>query len=53
MHQKNKVFDRFKKYEALVSKQTGNQVKVLRTDNGKEYLSKEFGDFLKDERNCP
>lgn len=29
--------------------QTGQRIKKLRTDNGKEYLSKDFNDFLKEE----
>lgn len=47
LQHKSEVFDRFKEYEALVVTQTNNRIKVLRTDNGKEYLSQEFGDFLR------
>lgn len=47
MQHKDEVLNRFKKYKALVHNQTNNRIKVLRTDNGKEYLSKEFSDFLR------
>jgi len=30
----------------MVEKQTGRMVKVLRSDNGGEYTSKEFKDYL-------
>lgn len=36
----------FKEYKARVEKQTGKIIKKLRSDNAKEYLSKEFTQFL-------
>ena len=45
---KNQAFKTFKQWKALVETQTGKQVKVLRTDNGLEYLSDEFNEFCKD-----
>eukprot|EP00253_Pinus_taeda_P019782 PITA_19782 len=36
------VFDRFKEFKALVENQTEKKIKVLRTDNGGEFCSKEF-----------
>lgn len=46
MHHKSEVFEKFKQYEALVSNQTGNKMKVLRSDKCLEYLSNEFKVFL-------
>ncbi|MCO5608611.1 hypothetical protein L7F22_062824 [Adiantum nelumboides] len=46
MKQKSKVFDHFKIFKAAVEKETGEQVKTLRSDGGGEYFSKEFSDFL-------
>ena len=37
----------FKEYEAEVANQTDKRIKVLRTDNGGEYTSKQFEDYLK------
>lgn len=45
---KNQAFKCFKQWKALVENQTGRKVKVLRTDNGLEYLSEEFNEFCKD-----
>ena len=46
---KSKVFGIFKKFKALVEKQSGKQIKVLRSDRGKEYTSREFDKFCEDE----
>ena len=45
---KNQAFKSFKQWKLLVENQTGNRVKVLRTDNGLEYLDNEFNEFCKD-----
>jgi len=42
LKKKSKVFDRFKKFKALVENQTEKKIKVLRTDNDGEFCSKEF-----------
>nr|GEU38679.1 hypothetical protein [Tanacetum cinerariifolium] len=42
---KYELFDCFKKFNALVEKKSGKSIKVLRTDRGGEFLSKEFNDF--------
>ncbi|GJY83497.1 retrovirus-related pol polyprotein from transposon TNT 1-94 [Tanacetum coccineum] len=42
---KSESFDCFKKFKALVEKQSGRSIKVLRTDRGGEFLSQEFNDF--------
>jgi transposase InsO family protein len=43
---KGEVFDKFKAYKALVENQTGMNIKTLRSDNGGEFVSKKFDDFL-------
>lgn len=44
---KSEVFGIFKKFKALVEKQSGKQIKVLKSDRGKEYTSHEFDKFVK------
>ena len=39
---KSEVFETFKVYKALVENACGNKIKVIRTENGKEYVSKNF-----------
>ena len=46
---KSEVFARFKEWKALVEKSTEQKLKFIRTDNGGEYLSIEFQEFLKAE----
>ena len=46
MRQKDDVFQTFKIWLAYVENQTGKSLKCLRSDNGGEYVSKEFDDFL-------
>jgi transposase InsO family protein len=43
---KGEVFDKFKKYKALVENQTSKKIKTLRSDNGGEFVSKKFDNFL-------
>ena len=38
---KNEVFSKFKEYKALVENQTKRKIKTLRSDNGREFTSKE------------
>ena len=42
---KDEVFCRFKEFKALVANLTGKKIKVLRLDNGGEYVDKDFTDF--------
>jgi hypothetical protein len=42
---KSDVFGRFQEFRALVENQTGKKIKVLRSDNGGEYSSRQFVDF--------
>ena len=43
------MFQHFLEWNALVGKSSGHQVKVLCTNNGREYTSTQFEDFLKSE----
>jgi len=43
---KDQTFDRFKDFKALVENQFGFNIKMLTFDNGGEYNSNEFNDFL-------
>jgi transposase InsO family protein len=45
---KDEVFSRFQEFKALVENQTRKKIKVLRSDNGGEYTSKEFEGFCKE-----
>jgi transposase InsO family protein len=49
MKTKGQVFNRFQEFKALVENQTGKKIRVLRSDNGGEYTSKEFMDFCSGE----
>ncbi|CAN6573251.1 unnamed protein product [Malus baccata var. baccata] len=48
MKYKSESFERFKEFKNKVEKQTGKQIKILRSDRGGEYLSNEFLDYLKE-----
>jgi transposase InsO family protein len=43
---KGEVFDKFKEYKALVENQTSMNIKTLQSDNGGEFVSKKFDNFL-------
>ena len=43
------VLKRFQEFKALVENQTGRRIRVLRSDNGGEYNSKEFDEFCRQE----
>ncbi|WJX34774.1 hypothetical protein P8452_22851 [Trifolium repens] len=49
IEKKSEVFTKFKKFKALVEKQSGCSVKKLRTYGGGEYTSLEFAKFCEDE----
>jgi len=49
LRQKSDIFDAFRKYKRRVEKMTGCVIKRLRTDNAREYLSKDFTKFLENE----
>ena len=43
---KDQVFEQFLEWKALAEKSTGQELKVFRTDNGGEFTSTEFEEFL-------
>jgi hypothetical protein len=48
MKTKDEVFNRFQEFRAQVENLTGKKIKVLRSDNGGEYTSRDFSDFYKE-----
>ena len=42
---KDEVFNRFQEFKALLENLSERKIKVLRSDNGGEYTSKEFKGF--------
>src|ERR1700678_907307 len=46
LKQKSKAFEKFKLYRSFVETQTGNKIKKLRADVGREYLNKEIRNIL-------
>ena len=44
------VFYEFVKFKTAVEVETGEKIKVLRSDNGGEFTSQRFKDFLAKER---
>jgi len=48
MKQKSEIFSKFQEFKALVEKQTGKNIRILRTDNGGEFESHHFEDFCKE-----
>ena len=49
MQKKDQAFSKFYEFKALVEKELGKQVKVIRSDNGGEYISNEFKNFFSKE----
>nr|CAD1817932.1 unnamed protein product [Ananas comosus var. bracteatus] len=47
--EKSAAFSTFKKYKALVERESGNKIKILRSDRGGEYTSNEFKDYCNKE----
>jgi transposase InsO family protein len=47
---KDEVFSKFKEFKALIENLSERNIKILRSDNGGEYTSKEFVIFFKDVR---
>ncbi|GMJ02182.1 hypothetical protein HRI_003887400 [Hibiscus trionum] len=46
--EKSEVFSIFRKFKSSIEKQSGNAVKVLRTDRGGEFMSREFDSFCEE-----
>lgn len=49
LKKRSDVITAFKTYKKYAEKEIGCYIKKIRTDNAKEYLSKEFSDFLEEE----
>jgi len=47
LKEKSEVFEKFKEFQYTVENDIGRKIKCLRTDNGGEYTSREFNDYLK------
>lgn len=45
---KSEVYERFKEFQVMVENQTDCRIKKLRSDNGTEYLSTKFQQYLKE-----
>ncbi|KAE8732422.1 senescence-associated protein DIN1-like [Hibiscus syriacus] len=45
---KSETFEKFKRFKALVEKQTGRCIKALRTDRGGEFVSNEFNSLCEE-----
>jgi transposase InsO family protein len=45
---KDEVFSKFKEFKALIENLSERNIKILRSDNGGEYTSKEFVNYCKD-----
>ena len=46
LKQKSEAFSVFEQFVAMAEKQTGQQLKCLRSDNGKEYCNSKFKDYF-------
>ncbi len=49
LKRKNEVFSCFLNWKAMVERATGRKLKVLRSDNGGEYKSDQFVEYLRSE----
>ena len=45
---KNDFFEKFKEFKVLVETQPKHKIKTFGSDNGREFVSKAFNQFLKD-----
>jgi hypothetical protein len=43
---KREAFEKFKQYKVLLENEIGHKIKVLRSDNEGEFMSKKFDAFL-------
>lgn len=44
---KTEALKYFQEYKARVENSTSNKIKILRSDNGREFCNRDFGDYLK------
>lgn len=52
LKKKGELFEKFLEFKAKVEKQTGKNIKTVRSDNGGEYRSNELQNYLKKEGIC-
>ena len=52
LKEKSKVFSAFKKFKALVEKESDHNIKVMRFDRGGEFTSKEFKQYCENHEIC-
>lgn len=45
---KSDVFPVFAEFQKLIERQTGNKIKIIRSDNGKEYINHQLSEHFKD-----
>ena len=45
LKEKSKYFENFKIFKAMVENETNQKIKCLRSDNGGEFISKQFNEF--------
>lgn len=45
LSEKGEVFEKFKRFKAVVEKETGATIRTFRTDQGGEFISTEFQSF--------
>ena len=43
---KDEVFDRFEEFKVVFENLTGTRIKIMQSDNGGEYIDKNFTEFL-------
>ena len=48
MKNKSEVLEKFKQFEAIATSESGNQIGIFQSDNGGEYCSNEFEQYLKE-----
>jgi transposase InsO family protein len=48
MKHKSEVLEKFKEFVNYATNSSGKKVKIIRSDNGGEYCSKAFVDYLKE-----
>lgn len=49
LRSKDEVFEKLKNYKNMVERQTGKQIKIIRSDNGGEYCSNKFKEYFNQE----
>lgn len=50
MKEKSETFTKFKEFKEKVEGELNKEIKCIRTDNGREYLSNEFTNYLKEHK---